>query len=358
MDQEKRGDCIGTKENLSQLGGGVNGAVSEAVIVKKSEEKICFDGESLDLRLQNYGLGPCKNQEMDFGRGTGLELSWNDLGNSGSSSSLVDGNALKNEERNLGEKNNVVASSEGFVEATGESINEETNESRGVLETPGQVDRGSSGSLDNSVGGFLFETTVVINTLEVACVEGGNGEFEVKDNGLGSSKVSAEGPKIKVAEVEASCVIDIKGSDGGGGQKPSSESWDGEKVCRICHLNSEPSLKSTVSTSTTEVAPDLIQLGCGCKDELGSAHGHCAERWFKLKGNRICEICGQTAKNISVISDNSFIEDWHGQRSMSGVTTFSEQRAGCCRGQPFCNFLMACLVMAFVLPWFFRVNMV
>ncbi|KAK8618503.1 hypothetical protein V6N13_132492 [Hibiscus sabdariffa] len=327
MDQEKKGDCIGTNENWSQLGGGVNGAVSEAVIVKKSEENICFDGENVDLRLQNYGGGSCKNQEMDFGRGIGLELSWNDLGNSGSSSSLVDGNVLKNEERNLGEKNNVVASNEGFVEATGGSINEETNESRGVLETPGQVDRGSSGSLDSSIGGFFFETTVVNNTLEVACVEGGNRE---------------EGPKIKVAEVEASCVIDIKGS-GGGGQKPSSESWDGERVCRICHLNSEQSLKSTVSTSTTEVALDLIQLGCGCKDELGSAHGHCAETWFKLKGNRICEICGQTAKNISVVSDNRFIEDWHGQRSMSGVTTFSEQRAGCWRGQPFCNFLMACL---------------
>uniref|UniRef100_A0A2P2PXU3 RING-CH-type domain-containing protein n=1 Tax=Rhizophora mucronata TaxID=61149 RepID=A0A2P2PXU3_RHIMU len=30
---------------------------------------------------------------------------------------------------------------------------------------------------------------------------------------------------------------------------------------------------------------DLIQLGCGCKDDLGIAHAHCAEAWFKLKGN-------------------------------------------------------------------------
>ncbi|GMI77685.1 hypothetical protein HRI_001437800 [Hibiscus trionum] len=324
MDQEKKGDCIGTNENLSQLGGGVNGVVSEVVIVKKSEENICFDGENADSRLPNDGL------EV---------WSRNDLRNGGNSSSLVDGNALKNEERNFGEKNNVVASSEGLVEATEESINEETNEIRGVIETQGLVDRGSSGSSDNSVGGF--ETTVVINTIEVACVEGRNGEFQVKDNGLGSSKVSAEGPKTKVAEAEELCVIDIKGS--GCGRRQFSESWDGERVCRICHLNSEQLLESTVSTSTTEAPLDLIQLGCGCKDELGSAHGHCAEAWFKLKGNRICEICGQTAKNINGVRDNRFIEDWHGQRSMSGVTTFSERRAGCWRGQPFCNFLMACL---------------
>ncbi|MCI13975.1 hypothetical protein A2U01_0035100, partial [Trifolium medium] len=30
----------------------------------------------------------------------------------------------------------------------------------------------------------------------------------------------------------------------------------------------------------------LIMLGCACKDELGIAHRHCAEAWFKIKGNR------------------------------------------------------------------------
>ena len=79
-------------------------------------------------------------------------------------------------------------------------------------------------------------------------------------------------------------MIDIKGT--GGGRRQFKESWDGERVCRICHLNSEQSLESTDSTSTTAAAMDLIQLGCGCKDELGIAHSHCAEAWFKLKGNR------------------------------------------------------------------------
>ncbi|XP_039009086.1 uncharacterized protein LOC120137401 [Hibiscus syriacus] len=341
MDQEKRGDCIGTSENLSKLGEDVNGVVSETVIVKNSEEKICFDGEIADFRLQNDGFGSCKNHEMDFRSG-------------GNSSSLVNGNVLKNEEKNLGEKSKVVASSEGLVEASRELINEETNEIIGV-ETMDRVYQADSGSLNNSVGGFVFDNTVVINTQEAACVEGGNGKYEVENNGLSSSKVSAEGPKSKVAEAEESCVIDIKGS--GSGQRQFSESCDGERVCRICHLNSEQLLESTDSASTAEAVTDLIQLGCGCKDELGGAHSHCAEAWFKLKGNRICEICGQTAENISGIRHNRFIEDWHGQGSTSGGMTFSERRAGCWRGRPFCNSLMACLVMTFVLPWFFRVNM-
>ncbi|MBA0787854.1 hypothetical protein Gotri_028026 [Gossypium trilobum] len=346
MDQEKRGDCIGASVNLSQVGecvGGnsknpVNGVVSGTAIVENSEEKLCSSGENSDLRLQNDGFESCKNQEMDFGRGIGQ----NDLGTNGNSSSLIDANV-------------VVSSSEGLVEERNESICEEMNEIRGVAETLGQVDQGSSESFPNSVTGSVIQTIIVINTQEAASLEGISGEFEVKDYGLGSSKVSVEGPKTKAAEAEDACVIDVKGS--GGGQRQFKESWDEETVCRFCHLNSEQSLESTDSTLATAADVDLIQLGCECKDELGIAHSHCAEAWFKLKGNRMCEICGQTAKNISGVRDNRFIEDWHGQGSTSGGASFSDQHSGCWRGQPFCNFLMACLVMAFVLPWFFRVNM-
>ncbi|KAK3012646.1 hypothetical protein RJ639_009191 [Escallonia herrerae] len=58
--------------------------------------------------------------------------------------------------------------------------------------------------------------------------------------------------------------------------KHGNGSFGGEKVCRICHLGSECS---------AEVS-DLVELGCGCKDELGVSHLRCAETWFKQKGNR------------------------------------------------------------------------
>lgn len=144
-----------------------------------------------------------------------------------------------------------------------------------------------------------------------------------------------------------SCVIDVK----------TGENSDVDWVCRICHLSSDQSLESASTSASNSNEKELIQLGCGCKDELGAAHSYCAEAWFKLKGNRLCEICGQTAKNITGITDNRFMEEWN-NRILSGYGIRSSERSGgCWRGQPFCNFLMACLVIAFVLPWFFRVNM-
>lgn len=50
-----------------------------------------------------------------------------------------------------------------------------------------------------------------------------------------------------------------------------------ERDCRICHLSLESD------------APDSgipIVLGCFCKGDLAAAHKHCAETWFKIKGNR------------------------------------------------------------------------
>ncbi|XP_052476436.1 uncharacterized protein LOC105797633 [Gossypium raimondii] len=125
-------------------------------------------------------------------------------------------------------------------------------------------------------------------------------------------------------------MIDIK--ETGGVNSQFKECYDGESLCRICHLNSEQSLHIT---STTAVAMELIQIGCGCKDELGIAHSHCAEAWFKLKGNRLCEICGQTAGNITGVKDNGFIENWHHQGSTTVSVRTSDQGRDHWRGQPY-----------------------
>lgn len=55
------------------------------------------------------------------------------------------------------------------------------------------------------------------------------------------------------------------------------EDLGAEKVCRICHLSNEQSSGS----------PELIQLGCNCREDLAISHRHCAEAWFKQKGNRL-----------------------------------------------------------------------
>ncbi|XP_038709403.1 uncharacterized protein LOC120004202 isoform X1 [Tripterygium wilfordii] len=225
-------------------------------------------------------------------------------------------------------------------------------------ETMSQAEQETGEKSSNSVDGVVPETLIVINS-QNSCAQ--DGDLEVKRSDLRLGRV-LEKPKGKVDGVEEqSCAIDVKHGDGGGGGG-IKEKCDGEKVCRICHLSTEGSLENTVATMTTNAhmtstSMDLIQLGCGCKDELGIAHVHCAEAWFKLKGNRLCEICGQTAKNITGVGDNRFMEEWNEQRYARNYNSSSERREGCWRGPPFCNFLMACLVIAFILPWFFHVDM-
>lgn len=63
---------------------------------------------------------------------------------------------------------------------------------------------------------------------------------------------------------------------------------DGETVCRVCHLG--------FSSGNCE----SIVLGCACKQDLALCHRNCAEEWFKIRGNTVCEICGETAKNVHI----------------------------------------------------------
>ncbi|KAJ0977370.1 hypothetical protein J5N97_012844 [Dioscorea zingiberensis] len=162
---------------------------------------------------------------------------------------------------------------------------------------------------------------------------------------------SGEPKEVRDGKGEACVVIDVKCAVGGDGGDSDPEE---EKVCRICHLSPD---RSAGSCAGGPECSGLIQLGCGCRGELGIAHRHCAEAWFRVKGNRCCEICGVNAKNINGEEDLNFMEEWH-ERRIGGNNRRrnSSERSSCWRGQPFCNFLMACLVIAFILPWFFRVN--
>ncbi|XP_073027452.1 uncharacterized protein [Primulina eburnea] len=164
------------------------------------------------------------------------------------------------------------------------------------------------------------------------------GENEISDPNAGSNGSSVD-DAAKVEDKFSSCVIDISSGD-------SSE--ENYRVCRICHLSSKESGKSLM---------DLIELGCECKGELELVHKDCGEAWFGIRGNRFCEICGETAKNIKGVGNNEFMEEWNEHRSSDTGNSSSENNRRCLRGQPLCNFLMACLVIAFILPWFFRVNM-
>ncbi|XP_074308169.1 uncharacterized protein LOC141643045 isoform X2 [Silene latifolia] len=81
-------------------------------------------------------------------------------------------------------------------------------------------------------------------------------------------------------------VEDIEsGRDNGGAQvaaveigKVSVHLTKVKRDCRICYLSFDGSdLESGLP----------IELGCSCKEDLAAAHKHCAEAWFKIRGNKI-----------------------------------------------------------------------
>lgn len=76
---------------------------------------------------------------------------------------------------------------------------------------------------------------------------------------------------IAIEEACSSCSIEVDCND------DDDVVVGNQRVCRVCHLSAKESGMDTA---------ELIELGCGCKGELGDAHSRCAEAWFRVKGNR------------------------------------------------------------------------
>ncbi|KAK1270421.1 hypothetical protein QJS04_geneDACA007618 [Acorus gramineus] len=119
-----------------------------------------------------------------------------------------------------------------------------------------------------------------------------------------------------------------------------------EKDCRICHMGLE---------SGSQESGTPIELGCSCKEDLAVSHRQCAETWFKIKGNKICEICGVTAKNVIGTGEVELIEQLNETNSTAAPTQSMETRSFW-HGHRFLNFLLACMVFAFVISWLFHFN--
>ncbi|WJX64093.1 hypothetical protein P8452_48916 [Trifolium repens] len=124
-----------------------------------------------------------------------------------------------------------------------------------------------------------------------------------------------------------------------------------ERDCRICHLSMD---------MTNHESGIPMELGCSCKEDLAAAHKHCAEAWFKIKGNKTCEICGSIAHNVAGAIEVQMTEQYNESSDPSmvpptGPSPPSETR-NFWQGHRFLNFLLACMVFAFVISWLFHFN--
>ncbi|XP_020233779.1 uncharacterized protein LOC109813901 [Cajanus cajan] len=124
-----------------------------------------------------------------------------------------------------------------------------------------------------------------------------------------------------------------------------------ERDCRICHLSMD---------MTNHESGTPIELGCSCKDDLAAAHKQCAEAWFKIKGNKTCEICGSIARNVAGAIEIQMTEQWNEANDGSTVPPSGPAPPAEIRnfwqGHRFLNFLLACMVFAFVISWLFHFN--
>uniref|UniRef100_A0A2P2QLP6 RING-CH-type domain-containing protein n=1 Tax=Rhizophora mucronata TaxID=61149 RepID=A0A2P2QLP6_RHIMU len=125
-----------------------------------------------------------------------------------------------------------------------------------------------------------------------------------------------------------------------------------ERNCRICHLGLE---------SNSHESGLLIELGCSCKDDLAAAHKQCAEAWFKIKGNKTCEICQSVARNLVEPNDIESTEQPNETTNATAMPAVSasvphSENTSFWHGHRFLNFLLACMVFGFVISWLFHFN--
>lgn len=119
---------------------------------------------------------------------------------------------------------------------------------------------------ENQSDPVVPETVIEVRSGECECLDAEGGDSKAEGNALENPKEMAEELKVKAP------LADHSYSSG----ELNGEDPNNDKVCRICHLSSDRGPGTL----------DLIDLGCGCRGELGASHRHCAETWFKLKGNR------------------------------------------------------------------------
>ncbi|XP_062179828.1 uncharacterized protein LOC133884433 [Phragmites australis] len=155
----------------------------------------------------------------------------------------------------------------------------------------------------------------------------------------------AAGEHCRKSSCVSECSLDDVDLEAGLAEIIKASPEKAEQNCRICHLG----LESAAAESGVG-----ITLGCSCKGDLSYAHKQCADTWFKIRGNKICEICSSTACNV--FSDPEFSDQWSETNNIAAVQAPPAETRRFWQGHRFLNFLLACMLFAFVISWLFHFN--
>lgn len=205
----------------------------------------------------------------------------------------------------------------------------------------------------------LHQSNVVdLESADINGGGGGGGPVEVAAERGGCAPLSSNGNEIvNVKEKDerresnvSDCSVEIMDLESGVDESTLHLARN-VKDCRICHLSMD---------ATNHDSGIPIELGCSCKADLAAAHKQCAEAWFKIKGNKICEICGSMAQNVVGINEAELMEQWNETSDAAAATATTHapllQPRNFWQGHRFLNFLLACMVFAFVISWLFHFN--
>lgn len=83
-----------------------------------------------------------------------------------------------------------------------------------------------------------------------------------------------------------------------------------------------------------------------------------ANVYHSLLTCRICEICGSIAQNVVGMNEAELMEQWNETNEAAAATTHAPliESRNFWQGHRFLNFLLACMVFAFVISWLFHFN--
>ncbi|KAG4922037.1 hypothetical protein JHK82_050991 [Glycine max] len=182
-------------------------------------------------------------------------------------------------------------------------------------------------------------------------LEQGNGNHR---RSVVGSDVSGEGSLCFSDVDDGSCYSRFYSTNGGSYDDYSFACVSDAEVGGVPHSGRASSASEcSVEVEARSGVPEI-------KDDLAAAHKHCAEAWFKIKGNRTCEICHSVARNVYGGHEESTEHLSDANNAITAATLSTPAPSAEPRrfwhGHRFLNFLLACMVFAFVISWLFHFN--